>query len=178
MTALGSNAIQARVAAGILVLGLVACDDGRRSHFGLPTAATAPPVAGAPPAPSPSPVPTPFGPLAYTPLEIGTVVRGPLMNPPECVGYPLWPCKYFQVTAPESGKLEALLTFSSETQGGQGVDLSVREAQGRSEVWAQSASPTYTRVEAPLLAGRTYYIIMWYAFDRLEFELTTSLKPE
>ena len=130
MTALGSNAIQARVTAGILVLGLVACDDGRRSRFGLPDGSHSSPGRRCAPGPvSPSPVPTPFGPLVYTPLEIGTVVRGPLMNPPECVGYPLWPCKYFQVTAPESGKLEALLTFSSETQGGQGVDLSVRDAQ-------------------------------------------------
>lgn len=184
MTASRFSVSHLQVGVGVLVLGLVACDNGRPPRFVLPTAPTVPPIAGAPPVPAPPPphpaptLPTRFGPLVYTPLEIGAVARGPLLDPPECVEFALWPCRYFQVTPPAGGTLVVVLTYSSSTQGGQGVDVSVEEADGRGEVWAQFGSPTETRVEAPVLAGRTYHIVMWYAFDRLEFELTTSLQPE
>ena len=174
------------VSVGVLVLGvlgvlsLAACDDGPSRGFALPSAPTPPPTAGAPPAPAPTPVPLPtrFGPLVYTPLEIGVVVRGPLVDPPECVDERGWPCKYFLLTPPVSGRLDAVLTYSQATQGGQGVDLTVRDVDNGTEVWAQTFRPDLTGVEASVREGRTYHLVMRYAFDGLEFELATSLKPE
>ena len=176
------------VGVGVLGLGLAACDNGRPARFALPTEPTAPSIAGAPAAPAPpppasspvAPFPIPFGPLVYTPLEIGTVVHGPVEDPPECLDELQWPCTYFQLTPRVSGRLEAVLTYSAATQGGQGVDLTLINVDDRADVWvwAQTFRPNLTGLEASVREGRTYHLVMRYAFDRLEFELTTSLKPE
>jgi len=188
MIASRSNLSHRGVAVGILVLGLVGCDNGRPVRFALPTEPTAPAIAGAPPAPAPPPPatfpvpssPIQFGPLVYTPLEIGVVERGPVMDPPECLDELQWPCKYFQLTPRVSGRLEAVLTYAAATQGGQGVDLTLIDVDNRTAVWvwAQTFRPNLTGLEAPVREGRTYHLVMRYTFNGLEFELTTSLKPE
>ena len=180
MTASRPNIGHLKAAVGVLVLGLAACDSDRTSRLGLPTAPTigvAPPV---PPSPAPAPSPSPgirFGPLEYTPIEIGAVVRGPLVMPPECYDLAGWPCRYFQVTPPTSGRLRVVLAYSSAMQGGQLVDLMVRRVEPPTvEVDAQFKNAIEARVEAPVVAGQVYSIILWYAFDGLEFELTTSVE--
>ena len=182
MSASATDVIGAAIAVGILVLGLAGCDTDRPGRFATLTSPSAPPPA--PPAPAPSPLPNPapplptrFGPLEYTPIEIGAVVRGPLVMPPECYDFGGWPCRYFELTPPASGRLRVVLTYSSASQGGQGVDLSMSPVDGIGwEYWAQFGSATETRLEAPVIAGRAYRIAMWYAFEGLEFELTTSLQ--
>jgi hypothetical protein len=51
----------------------------------------------------------------------------------------------------------------------------VEEVASKNKVWAQSFSQSKTTVVAPVVAGGAYHITMWYAFDRLEFELRTSM---
>ncbi len=77
-----------------------------------------------------------------------------------------------------SGTLEAVLTYSSATQNGQGVDVTLNDAAAPGLTWAQVFSATETRVHSAVREGHTYHITLWYTFDGLEFELTTSLKPE
>ena len=102
------------VAAGVLILVVAACDDGRPRRFALPLTPTPPPIAVPPPSPAPSPrPPAGFGPLEFTPLQIGQVVRGRLDAPPECINFAGWPCRYFQVTPAASGRLAVMLTVLS-----------------------------------------------------------------
>jgi hypothetical protein len=96
-------------------------------------------------------------------------------NPPECLEERDWPCRYFELIAPVTGDLTVEISYAAETQRFQAVDLTVQNVKSVSKVWAQSYRPGWGKVVAPVAAGESYYITMWYAFDRLEFELRTSM---
>ena len=146
-----------------------ACETtGAPAHFALPTGPT---VISVPPPPA-----RPYSPMVFTTIQVGEVVRRRVADPPECVEYPGWPCQYFRLTVPSSGRLEIVLAYSGNTPPSQGVDLSVRESEGRSDLWAQFSTANETRVIAPVDEGRTYYITMWYTFPGLEFELRSSFQ--
>ena len=159
------------VTAGLLVLvAVAACDNLSQSrHFVNPTAPT--PTVYVPPPP------VAFAPLQYTAIQIGEVVRERITDPPECVDFLGWPCRYFSVTAPTSGKLEVALTFAIDTNRNQGVDLTVRAADGTGgQTWAQFFAREEARVVAPVVAGKQYYITMWYTYAGMEFSLNTSVQ--
>jgi hypothetical protein len=157
-----------RAASIFLVLAFTACG-GPPTRLALPTSPSAPPVS------SPAPPVRSFTPGEFTAIEVGEVVKRRIEKQPRCpeVG---WPCQYFRLTPTNAGTLTVVLTYLVQTNGNQGVDLSVLEAEGLGETWAQSASLNETRVEAPVIAGKTYYIIMWYTNAGLEFELRSSIR--
>jgi hypothetical protein len=179
--------------ASICLVTMVACDDGRTSRPHLvnplaPSASTpAPAPAPPPPAPAPPPafappppLPREFPPFDITSIAVGDVISRTNGEAPECLGEPSWPCLYFRVVAPGTGTLEVALSYAWGTQGNQGVDVTLREAGKSGELWAQSYSPTgprwHTTLTAPVIAGRTYDITLWYTFPNLEYELRTSLR--
>lgn len=89
------------------------------------------------------------------------------------------PCQYFRITAPSTGTLEVLLTFDSSTQGLQGVDISARDLPavgGIDPYWAEFGNSTQTRLTLSVTAGQTYQIALWYTYEKLQYELRTSMK--
>ena len=100
--------------------------------------------------------------------------RERLDNPPECIDVLGWTCRYFRLTAPVSGRLTVTVTSPPGTRVP--VDLTVSEADRRDYTWADFNTENVTRVTAPVVAGRSYDITMWYAPAGLEFELRTSIQ--
>jgi len=71
------------------------------------------------------------------------------------------------------------LRYRPETQppgrfGLQGVDISVGDASGF-EVWANFGGPDVTRASLDVKKGVIYQITLWYTYERLEYELQTTL---
>jgi hypothetical protein len=120
------------------------------------------------------PPPVAFAPPEFTLIEVGAVFHERVDNPPECIDDLGWPCRYFRLTAPASGTLSVTTTSPRGTRGP--GDLTVSEVDRPGYTWAQSASSNETRVTAPVVAGRSYCITMWYVAAGLEFELRTSLQ--
>jgi hypothetical protein len=52
----------------------------------------------------------------------------------------------------------------------------VSEVGRRGYTWAQFAAENETRVTAPVVAGRSYDITLWYVTTGLEIELRTSVQ--
>ena len=65
-----------------------------------------------------------------------------------------------------------MLTYLVQTNGNQGVDLTVWEADGSSETWAQFVSQNETSVEAPVIAGR------WYLHHDVVHECRARIRVE
>ena len=156
-----------RAASIFLVLALTACQAGPRTQLMLPTTPT-------PLASNPAP-PVGFTPREFTDIKVGEVVGRRIEKQPQCneVG---WPCQFFRLTATNTGTLIVVVTYSVRTNGNQGVDVSVRQAEELEETWAQSASQNETKVEASVIAGKSYYITLWYTNAGLEFELESSIR--
>lgn len=130
------------------------------------------------PAPGPSQIPPPAPPFAfeaiYTQITVGEVVnRRVTADAPECAGGP-WPCQHFRLTAPSDGSLEVVMTYSVQTQPGQGLDLSLVDSVGN-ESWGDGVLPEL-RVGASVKVGATYQITVWYTYPGVEFQLRTSLQ--
>lgn len=157
-----------RAASIVLVFAFTACESGPRTRLQLPTSPSAPGAS------SPAP-PVGFTPSEFTAIQVGEVVQRRIEKQPQCpeVG---WPCQHFRLTATGTGTLTVVLTYLVQTNGNQGVDLTVREADGSNETWAQSFSLSETKVAAAVIAGKSYYITMWYTNAGLEFELRSSLR--
>ncbi len=165
-----------RAAQVCLSLWMLGCDGPTsRSRFAVPMTPVAPTPVPSPPTPPPRPFPATF---EFTPIEVDEVITRTISNPPPCLDWPVWPCQYFRITAPSTGTLVILLTFDSSTQGQQGVDISAGDlGPDGGEHWAEFGSATQTRLTLPVTAGRTYQIALWYTYEKLHYELRTSLKP-
>jgi hypothetical protein len=120
------------------------------------------------------PPPVPFAPLVFTPLEVGAVFQGRVDNPQQCIDDLGWPCLYFRLTVPISGTLSVSLTSPRGIRVP--ADLTVRVVDGGAYTWAQLFSETETRVTAPVVAGRSYDVTMWYVNTGVEFELRPSVQ--
>ena len=120
------------------------------------------------------PPPRSFAPLEFTSIVVGVPFRGRVDSPQECVDDLGWPCKYFRLTVPVGGTLSVSVTSPRGTRVA--ADLTINEADRRGYTWAQLSTENETRVTAPVVAGRSYDIIMWYIPDGFEFELRASLQ--
>ena len=172
-------------------LAMLACTEDTRT-FRLPTTPTsATPQPPAPPQPAPPPQPPappqpppaqPPPPLAsdFTRIDVGQTIHRVIGDaPPECLAEPGWPCQYFRLTVPESGRLTVSLRYAPGTQptgrfGPQGVDVTLEGPNGL--VWAQQWSLTNAVLTASVASGQEYQIVLWYTFPRLEYELSVALQ--
>jgi hypothetical protein len=149
----------------LLILTGAACESAPPLRLRLPMAPTAIYV---------PPPPASFAPLEFTPIEIGAVFQERVDNPQECIDDLGWPCRYFRLTAPASGTLTVTVTSprGTRTPG----DLTVSEMDRMGYTWAQFATENETRVTAPVVAGRSYDITLWYVTTGLDIELRTSVQ--
>ena len=157
----------------------VACNESGRT-FRLPTTPTT--ATSQTPTSPPPPAAQPVPPLAsdFIRIEVGQTIDRVIGDaPPECLAEPGWPCQYFRLTVPESGRLTVSLSYAPGTQpagrfGPQGVDVTLEGPNGL--VWAQQWSPNSTILTASVTSGQEYQIVLWYTFPRLEYELTVALQ--
>ncbi len=174
--------IGAVLALGVFSLG---CEASTRV-FPFPTSpsggTSAAPVPTPTPAPTPTPIPQPrpLPSVDFNEITVGqTVTKVVPTSPPPCWDWPEWPCQYFRFTAPSDGRVTVELRYRPETQppgrfGPQGVDISVVDPLGR-EVWADFGTPTVTRASLDVKERVIYQITLWYTYERLEYELQTTL---
>lgn len=150
---------------GLVILSGAACESPTPLRLRLPAAPTAIYV---------PPPPVSFAPLEFTSIEVGTLFQERVNNPQECIDDLGWPCRYFRLSAPISGTLSVTVTSPRGTRGP--GDLTVSEVGRRAYTWAQFATENETRVTAPVVAGRSYDITMWYVTNGLDIELRTSVQ--
>ena len=149
--------LSASVACVALFLAGCGSDSGTRTPLG-PSQAT--------PAPA-----TPRNPFAetYTQITVGEVVsRRVATTDPACEA---WHCQHFRLTAPTTGRLEVVMTYSTGN-----LDISVTDSEGR-ESWDPAPVGGLVRVSAMVTAGVTYQMTVWeYEFPGVEYELRTTLQ--
>jgi hypothetical protein len=148
----------------VVWLGL-GCDNGRPPFNLNPTPVTQPP---APPAPGPPPRPVPFA-EPYTTIAIGDLVRHRFTeSDPVCEEYPPLRCLFYRVTPSTDGVLDLNLTVLVRNPL-QGLDISLRDPQFSADAW-------WDPVRAPVKAGVTYQITVWYGTTDVEFEMRSVLR--
>ena len=159
------NSVRGAGVLALVILSGAACESAPSLRNRLPTAPTAIYV---------PPPPVAFAPLEFTPIEIGVVFQERVDNPQECIDDLGWPCRYFRLSSPVSGTLSVTVMSprGTRTPG----DLTVSEAGRRAYTWAQFATENETRVTAPVIAGRSYDITLWYVAAGLPIELRASLQ--
>ena len=125
-------------------------------------------------------MPHEWPPYAITSIEVGEVISRIIDNPPECIDESRWPCVYFRLVAPSAGTLEVVLTYKTGTQGSQAVDVTVRKVGTSRYVWAQANARSgvewHTDLTAPVTAGVSYDLTLWYTFPNLQYELRTRMR--
>lgn len=152
------------------------CEQSTRV-FSIPTS---PSGGTSAPAPTPTPQPLPLPAVEFTTITVGQTVTSVVPTPaPPCFGYPQWPCQHFRFTATSDGNVTVELRYTRDTQppghdGLQGVDISVVDEAGRGE-WADFWGPDLTRARLEVKEGVMYRITLWYTYQDLKYELTTTL---
>jgi hypothetical protein len=125
------------------------------------------------PSPAPSPAPTP-PPAAFPSIAVGEVVRFQFTaDDVACVGAG-GRCRSYNVTAPSSGKLEAVATsVSGDSSFVSTLEMYVVPG---GDYWDVGPGPRIS-VTVPAAAGATYEIRMYSAtVPSVELELRTSLQ--
>jgi hypothetical protein len=91
---------------------------------------------------------------------------------PPCAGFPEFRCRYFRLTVPGNGHVDAAVT-AIRAAWHYGLDLSVTDSSG-GERWGLTGGQSTIAARA----GDTIQFTVWYATPGDEFELRTSLRPD
>jgi hypothetical protein len=140
------------------------CDFGpkRSSTVLSPTPVTAPPV------PPPPPRPAHFS-ERFTEVAVGDLVRHSFTEAdPVCDEYPPLLCLFYRVTPGVDGVLDLNLTITKRNPI-QGLDISLWDPQLGADTW-------WDPVRAPIKAGVTYQITVWYGTPGVEFEMRSAIR--